>query len=170
MSTQLGTCSTQNTPDLPYVQSVQPGTNVTVDDTDPRNPIVSATGGGGSGFNYVDESTTYSASVNDYVLTDTSGGAFTVTLPTAPANGATVVVADAANAWGNTGPDTPITIAAGGSDLILYGNSTASTYGSSVYGATIKLTYYVADTWWILEFIEGTTSGSVAAELLPMYL
>lgn len=31
------------------VRSIVPGTGVTVDDTDPANPIVSATGGGGSG-------------------------------------------------------------------------------------------------------------------------
>lgn len=30
------------------VQSIQPGTGVTVDNTDPRNPVVSATGGSGS--------------------------------------------------------------------------------------------------------------------------
>lgn len=35
--------------DAPFVKSVVAGTNVTVDSTDPRNPIVSATGGGGSG-------------------------------------------------------------------------------------------------------------------------
>lgn len=33
----------------PGVQSVVAGTNVTVDNTDPKNPIVSATGGGGGG-------------------------------------------------------------------------------------------------------------------------
>lgn len=33
----------------PGIQSVVAGTNVTVDDTDPLNPVVSATGGGGSG-------------------------------------------------------------------------------------------------------------------------
>lgn len=32
------------------VQSVTAGTNVTVDNTDPRNPVISATGGGGSSF------------------------------------------------------------------------------------------------------------------------
>lgn len=30
------------------IQSIVPGTNITVDDTDPQNPIVSSTGGGGS--------------------------------------------------------------------------------------------------------------------------
>lgn len=31
------------------LQSVQAGTNVTIDDTDPSNPIINASGGGGSG-------------------------------------------------------------------------------------------------------------------------
>lgn len=31
------------------IDSVQPGTNVTIDDTDPRNPIINASGGGGGG-------------------------------------------------------------------------------------------------------------------------
>lgn len=29
------------------LQSIQPGTGITVDNTDPQNPVVSATGGGG---------------------------------------------------------------------------------------------------------------------------
>ena len=31
------------------VQSIQPGANVTIDNTDPQHPVVSATGGGGGG-------------------------------------------------------------------------------------------------------------------------
>lgn len=32
------------------VQSIRPGTNITVDNSDPKNPIVSAAGGGSGGF------------------------------------------------------------------------------------------------------------------------
>ncbi len=35
------------------VQSIVAGTNVTVDDTDPANPIVSASGGGGGAYDYI---------------------------------------------------------------------------------------------------------------------
>lgn len=35
--------------DAGYLESVQPGTNVTIDTTDPLNPIINATGGGGGG-------------------------------------------------------------------------------------------------------------------------
>ena len=33
----------------PYVQSVQPGQNTTIDNTDEANPKVNTTGGGGGG-------------------------------------------------------------------------------------------------------------------------
>lgn len=39
------------------IKSVQPGTNVTVDNTDPLNPIVSATGGGTAGESLTEEFT-----------------------------------------------------------------------------------------------------------------
>jgi len=51
--------------DIPtsYIESVVAGTNVTIDDTDPLNPIISSTGGGGGG-----------ASVNYYINGGTSQG------------------------------------------------------------------------------------------------
>lgn len=42
----------------------------------------------------------YTASINEGVLTDTTSGAFTVTLPSSPINGAIVVVADISGTWG----------------------------------------------------------------------
>jgi hypothetical protein len=42
----------------------------------------------------------YTASINEGVLTDTSGGAFTVTLPASPIVGAVVVISDASGDWG----------------------------------------------------------------------
>ena len=42
----------------------------------------------------------YTAVANDGVLTNTTGGAFTVTLPASPANGTQVIIADAAGTWG----------------------------------------------------------------------
>ena len=154
MSTQLGTCATQDTYDLPYVESVQPGTGVTVDNTDPRNPIVSATGGG-SGFNYVDKNSNYSAAVDDYVLTDTTTAPFTVTLPNVPVNGATIIVADATAEWATHS----ITLAAGGSDTIVAAGTSAATFVCSTKGATLRLTYYASDNWWVLEFVTGSASG-----------
>jgi hypothetical protein len=42
----------------------------------------------------------YTAAINESVLTNTTGGAFTVTLPASPITGAVVVVSDAATSWG----------------------------------------------------------------------
>ena len=61
MSTDLGTCATADCTKLPFLQFVQPGTDITIDDTDLRNPIINSLGGMGGGFNYIDISTTYSA-------------------------------------------------------------------------------------------------------------
>lgn len=80
MSTKLGTCSTQNTPDLPYVQTVQPGTNVTVDSTDPRNPIVSSTGGGGGGGTVTDVSVTEGTGITASVANPTTTPDITIAL------------------------------------------------------------------------------------------
>jgi len=46
------------------------------------------------------KTTTYTAVKNDGVLTNTTGGAFTVTLPASPANGDQVIIADAGGTWG----------------------------------------------------------------------
>ena len=48
----------------------------------------------------VTKTANYTASANDGVLTNTTAGAFTVTLPASPANGDQVIVADAAGTWG----------------------------------------------------------------------
>ncbi len=55
------------------IESVVAGTNVTVDNTDPKNPIVSSTGGGGGSFaNVID------ATAGDYTLVPDSNNPVTV--------------------------------------------------------------------------------------------
>jgi hypothetical protein len=49
---------------------------------------------------YIFTTTPVTATDKQGVLTDTSGGAFTVTLPATPSVGAQVVIADAGNNWG----------------------------------------------------------------------
>jgi hypothetical protein len=56
-------------------------------------------GGGGITYGAV-KTTTYTAVANDGVLTDTTGGAFTVNLPATPATGTQVFIADSAGTWG----------------------------------------------------------------------
>ena len=53
-----------------------------------------------AGITYVAVTANYTAANREGVLTNTSGGAFTVTLPASPSTGAQVIVADAGNAWG----------------------------------------------------------------------
>ena len=53
-----------------------------------------------AGVEYIVKTANYTASVNEGVLADTSGGAFTVTLPATPAAGDQVIVADPTGDWG----------------------------------------------------------------------
>lgn len=72
------------------IKSIVAGTNITIDTTDPNNPVISSSGGGGgSGITRVVQSkstdfTAAAASATDYVYDCTS--ALTVTLPTAVGN------------------------------------------------------------------------------------
>ena len=52
------------------------------------------------GLTYVVKTANYTTQDKEGVLANTSGGAFTVTLPATPATGAQVVVADSGSAWG----------------------------------------------------------------------
>jgi len=71
------------------IESVVAGTNVTVDNTDPKNPIVSSTGGGGSFANVIDATAGSYELVPDasspITVIEMAGGAFpfgtTLTIP-----------------------------------------------------------------------------------------
>jgi len=58
-------------------------------------------GGTTSGFRVQTESADYIASDRDFIVTDTSTGPMTVTLPNGPAPGEMVVVADGGGSWGS---------------------------------------------------------------------
>ena len=66
-----------------------------------------------AGINYVKKTANYTAVNKDGVLADTSGGAFTVTLPASPATGTEVIVADAGGAWATNN----LTVARNGSTI-----------------------------------------------------
>lgn len=71
------------------VQSIVAGTNVTVDSSDPANPIVSATGGSGGGITRTVVVTTGDFTAGATIATDfvyIIAGAHTPTLPTAVGN------------------------------------------------------------------------------------
>lgn len=62
------------------VQSVVAGTNITVDNTDPSNPIVSSTSGGGGDQATLDVSTSQSVNTNQFIRADATNGSITLTL------------------------------------------------------------------------------------------
>lgn len=72
------------------IQSIKAGTNVTIDSSDPANPVISSTGGGGgSGITRIisvvsSNTSAGSASTTDY--TYIVSGTTTITLPTAVGN------------------------------------------------------------------------------------
>ena len=66
---------------------------VTSDDDIPNRKYVDDNAGGG--LSWVEKTTTYTTSADEGVLADTSGGAWTLTLPASPSAGDTVGVSDA---------------------------------------------------------------------------
>lgn len=104
-----------------------------------------------AGIEYVVKTANYTASVNEGVLADTSGGAFTVTLPISPATGAQVVVADSGNFWGTNN----LTIARNG-ELI---GGLAQDLVCDITGVSVQLVYDGA-SWEVYAQIGGQ-GGSV---------
>ena len=74
-------------------------------------------------------------------FTDTSGGAFSVTLPSSPSAGAVVAVADYANTWDTNN----LTIARNGSNI----EGDASDFTCNVEGAAITFVYVDATKGWV---------------------
>ena len=69
-------------------------------------------GGGGGAAAYIVKTANYTASVNESIIADTSGGSFTLTLPATPSTGAVVTIADGAS-WGTNN----LTVARNGSTI-----------------------------------------------------
>ena len=74
-------------------------------------------------------------------FTDTSGGAFNVTLPSSPSAGAVIAVADYANNWGTAN----LTILRNGSNI----EGSASNFTCNQNGATITFVYVDATKGWV---------------------
>lgn len=72
-----------------------------------------AIAGGGGGLTYSVKTANYTAVAGEGILADTSGGAFTVTLPATPSAGDQVVIADAGSDWETNN----LTIARNGSTI-----------------------------------------------------
>lgn len=112
------------------------------------------------GIAYVRKTANYTASANEGVIADTSGGAFTVTLPATPSTGDTVMVVD-----GNDWSTTNLTVARNGSTI----EGDAEDMTMDLGGASVQFTYD-GTTWQIytqagvisLDFsLDGGFAGSV---------
>ena len=107
------------------------GEGITI--TNSTGSITIASTGGAGGLEYVVKTANYTTSDLEGVLADTSGGAFTVTLPATPSAGAQVVIADSGNAWGTNN----LTIARNGSTIA----DVADNLVCDITGASIQLVY-----------------------------
>lgn len=90
------------------------------------------------------KTTTYTAIVGQEILADTSGGAWTLTLPTNPIQDDKIIVRDAAGIW-NTNNLTIARNSSGTNDKI---NSGTSNLTETVNGATVVLIYINSTIGW----------------------
>jgi hypothetical protein len=134
--------------------SIVAGTNVTVTGTWPNQTIASSGSGGGVSYTAI-KTANYTAANNDGVLTNTTGGAFTVTLPTSPSVGNIVLVIDSLSQWGTNNltvdPTALIKIA---------GNTAGDTLVCDITGATVTLVYTGATYGWNVAAQVGGNGGT----------
>jgi hypothetical protein len=96
----------------------------------------------------------YTASANDGVQTDTSGGAFTVTLPATPAVGDQVIVVDSAGSWATNN----LTVGRNGSTI----NGSATDLTCDISGVSVQFVYS-GTTWDVYAQVGGAGAGVVSA-------
>jgi hypothetical protein len=110
--------------------------------------------GGGISYTAV-KTANYTAANNEGVLTNTTGGAFTVTLPTSPSVGNIIIVIDSLSQWGTNNltidPTASIKIA---------GNTAGDTLVCDITGATVTLVYTGATYGWNVAAQVGGNGGT----------
>ena len=111
--------------------------------------------GAAAGISYLLVSSNYTAANREGVLTNTSGGAFTVTLPATPTTGAQVIIADAGNAWGTNN----LTVARNGSTI----GGLAENLICDINGASVQFVYD-GTTWEVYAQIGGVGGTAVTAD------
>ena len=135
------------------VEEITLGTGLTMSGT-----TLSASGGGGSLSPWATKTTTYTAVDGDRLLADTSGGAFTITLPSSPSAGHYIEINDPEETWATNN----LTVARNGSNI----DSLAENLVCNIT-AKIGLTYIDATTGWKVDFIAeigGAGGGSSQAD------
>jgi hypothetical protein len=103
------------------------------------------------GIEYEVKTANYTAADKEGILADTSGGAFTVTLPATPATGAQVIVADPTGDWGTNN----LTIGRNGSTI----SGVAENLTCDISGASVQLVY--DGTTWAVYAQVGGNGGTV---------
>lgn len=104
------------------------------------------------GLSYTFTTTGVTATDKQGVLADTSGGAFTVTLPATPTTGMQVVVADAGASWGTNN----LTVGRNGSTI----GGLAENLVCDITGASVQLVYD-GTTWEVYAQIGGNGGNAV---------
>ena len=106
------------------------------------------------GITYVVKTANYTASANEGVIADTSGGAFTVTLPASPSTGDQVVIADGAD-WSTNN----LTVGRNGSTI----DGTAEDLVCDLEGVSIQFVYD-GSTWEVYALAASSTDLSAFAK------
>jgi hypothetical protein len=131
------------------VQFVAPGTsgNLLTSNGTTWTSAVPAPGG----IEYEVKTANYTAADKEGILADTSGGAFTVTLPATPATGAQVIVADPTGDWGTNN----LTIGRNGETI----SDVAQDLICDISGVSVQLVY--DGTTWAVYAQVGGNGGTV---------
>jgi len=112
-------------------------------------------GGGGGGITYSVKTSAYTASAGDGIIADSSGGAFTITLPATPSAGDIVSIVDGA-AWATNN----VTVARNGSTI----EGAAENLTLDVSGLALDLIY--DGSTWQLYPLSGTTTTATESDTL----
>jgi hypothetical protein len=107
------------------------------------------------GLTYVVKTSNYTTQDKEGVLADTSGGAFTVTLPATPATGAQVVVADSGSFWGTNN----LTVGRNGSTI----GGLSQDLVCDITGVSVQLVYD-GSTWEVYAQIGGNGGTAVTLD------
>ena len=97
----------------------------------------------------------YTAANNDGVLTNTTGGAFTVTLPSTPSVGNIILVIDSLSQWGTNNLTVDPT-----ASIKIAGNTAGDTLICDITGATVTLVYTGATYGWNVAAQVGGNGGT----------